>query len=463
MNEGMEEATGIPGEFGSPHDKRGGRASTLLDAGQDVVAGAGTVAELEHADGSRTRLDAGASGVLRLPVTVGELTQVGVRLGPGRSWHRHRPSKSPTSYVAGTPAATITARGATFTVESGRDGSCRALVLVGEVLVRSRRGSTVSVAAGETVAVAGDGVIGAVRGLTDADVDGDEWVAVNRLLDEEEPAEEDRGVALGAGLTSPAEAAPTDGTETADAGGRWAAEAGAAVARPSSDQPDDGEVMGAFGGFGDGAHEAKPWRVGTIGALALVAALMSVVLTRDDGQRSSAPRRNADVPDGLVVSGPPAFSAPAVTAPRVPVETPDAPPRFIPGQPRPTTTVPAIPRTTTTISFFAEAPPPLRDPLSPTSTTAPAPRYRVTSTGCRRGASSITYTGTIANDSEEPVRYLVSIRIDDGNGALLDSKRVTTKAVQPGGSSALRAEFNGAKVRSAASCDVSGVELLPPG
>jgi hypothetical protein len=200
--------------------------------------------------------------------------------------------------------------------------------------------------------------------------------------------------------------------------------------------------------------------------VALIAALGSLVVFRDDGREHGEPRRNAEIPDpGLVVSGPPAFAAPAVTANRIVVDTPDAPPRFPAGQPRPTTTVPKAPTTTTTISFFAETPPPFRDRLPNTaSTTAapPKPVYRVTSTGCRRGATSITYTGTIVNDGAEPARFSVSVRIDDGKGTVLGTTTVVTKPMQPATSFALRADFSGSKVRNAASCDVTSVEVLPP-
>lgn len=248
-----------------------------LHEGDDIVAGSDAVAEVEHFDGSLTRLDAGATAALqRIADPTGQAHLV-LDLGPGASWHRTSPLRARGSkYEARTPAASALARSASFVVRRHDDGSGWFAALSGTVIVRGRAGGMVVLRAGETVSAAPDGSLAEVADRGVRSLATDEWVAVNAVLDADGHAVEPRP------QPAPAVEAATEAVAEAEVGD-------------------------------DASDREHPWRVGVAAGLALALAVFSVVIGRA-GTKQPAEQTERD--PAIAVPGPPAFATPAVTAPR---------------------------------------------------------------------------------------------------------------------------------------------------
>lgn len=281
-----------------PAEKREMAAQAhALREGDDVVAGSDAVAELEHFDGSLTRLDTGATAALRRIADPTGQAHVILDLGPGASWHRTSPTRvRGGQYEARTPTASALARAAVFVVRRDVDGGAWFAVLRGTVVVRGHAGGMVVLRAGESVHAAAEGSLGSV---SDAGVDTlahDEWVAVNQLLDAEAAGTPD--VAVGEGEFGP------EGVSEADI---------------------DVDVD-----VDEGREREHPWRVGVAAGLALGLAVFSVVIGRAGTKQPAEP--TAEDP-AIAVPGPPAFATPAVTAPNAtsaPAPVAEKPPAAVP-------------------------------------------------------------------------------------------------------------------------------------
>lgn len=258
-----------------PAEKREMAAQAhALHEGDDVVAGSDAVAELEHFDGSLTRLDAGATAALQRIADPTGQAHVILDLGPGASWHRTSPTRMRGGqYEARTPVASALARAAVFVVRRDEDGGSWFAVLGGTVVVRGHAGGMVVLRTGETVCAAADGSLGVVVDPGVDDLARDEWVAVNQLLDADAAVMED--------LVR--DEFPEDEPE--------------AVADVVEDE-----------------GREHPWRVGVAAGLALGLAVFSVVIGRGGTKQPAEPTESDPA---IAVPGPPAFATPAVTAPTV--------------------------------------------------------------------------------------------------------------------------------------------------
>lgn len=252
-----------------------------LHAGDELPAASDAVAEVEHFDGSLTRLDAGAVAQLGRLADPDGRPHVVITLGAGDSWHRTTGESSRHGqYEAHTTAAVALARNATFVVRSRDDGTAWFAALAGTVVVRGHAGGTVVLQAGEAVTATVSGAMGDVDRVGLDRLTEDDWVAVNDVLDTS-PALDvvDDAVDGGADIDEPAppiEPARTAGDEV-----------------PTADRD-------------------HPWRVGVGAVLAIGLAIFSVII----GRSAATPRH--DEPErspGIAVPGPPAFASPALTAP----------------------------------------------------------------------------------------------------------------------------------------------------
>jgi len=268
-----------------------------LHAGDDLPAASDAVAEVEHFDGSLTRLDAGAVAQLGRLADPDGRPHVVITLGAGDSWHRTTGESSRHGqYEAHTEAAVALARNATFVVRSREDGTAWFAALAGTVVVRGHVGGTVVLHAGEAVTASVSGAMGDVDRIGLERLTEDDWVAVNDVLD-----------------TSPAldlvdDAVPVD-DDIVDEPAPPIEPAFTTDAEPSA--PD---------------HD-HPWRVGVGAVLAIGLAIFSVII----GRSAATPRHDeSDRSPGIAVPGPPAYAGPALTAPTTAVapvtQTPPLPP-----------------------------------------------------------------------------------------------------------------------------------------
>ena len=262
-----------------------------LHAGDELPAASDAVAEVEHFDGSLTRLDAHAVAQLGRLADPDGRPHVVITLGAGDSWHRTTGESSRHGqYEAHTTAAVALARNATFVVRSRDDGTAWFAALAGTVVVRGNAGGTVVLHPGEAVTASVSGAMGDVDRVGFDALADDEWVALNEALDEA-PA---------------ADAAPV-----------------APVDVPVTDSEPDFEPE-AEAAAGNRDH---PWRVGVGAVLAIGLGIFSVII----GRSAATPRH--DEPErspGIAVPGPPAFASPTLTAPTTAVapvaQTPPLPP-----------------------------------------------------------------------------------------------------------------------------------------
>ncbi|HVF73632.1 MAG TPA: FecR domain-containing protein [Acidimicrobiales bacterium] len=371
-----------------------------LHEGDDVLAGAESVAELEHFDGSSTRLDANATAALDRIADPDGRPHLVLRLGPGNSFHRTAPDRSRRGqYEARTPTAAALARNATFVARCAADGASEFTVLTGTVVVRGTTGGTVVLRAGEAVTVAADGAVGDVSSAGDDALADDEWIAVNAWLDAEaapppepEPAPEPELEPE----PEPAAAAPED--------------------RPIFiPEPDD-----------------HPWKVGVAAAVAISIGIFSVIIGRAGSAR---PVDNSADPD-IAVPGPPAFSSPAYTAPG-PAMT--APPTTEVAAP-PTTTAPAVPAAAASVDTGA---------------------YDVASKSCSRGGTNvITFTGALRNKSSAPHTYSVRVKF---SGPRNDTVTTVTTTVEVPAGTTKTFRVSTPPLRNAAAataCDADRVDVV---
>lgn len=257
-----------------------------LHAGDELPTASDAVAEVEHFDGSLTRLDAAAVARLGRLADPDGRPHVVITLGPGDSWHRTASdSTRHGQYEAHTSAAVAMARHATFVVRSREDGTAWFAALHGSVVVRGQAGGTVVLHPGETVAASASGSMGEVARIGLDGLADDEWVALNVALDR-----------------APVADAPPPEPVVED------------EPAPEAEQPEPRD---------------HPWRVGIAAVVAIGLGVFSVVI----GRSASTPhdRRDADEADPTVaVPGPPSFATPAVTTPPPEPEAAPAPaePRF---------------------------------------------------------------------------------------------------------------------------------------
>jgi hypothetical protein len=380
-------------------DSRRMAGPRALHEGDDVLAGSESVAELEHFDGSSTRLDTNATAALDRIADPDGRPHLVLRLGPGNSFHRTAPDRSRRGqYEARTPTAAALARNATFVARCDLDGASSFAVLTGTVVVRGCTGGTVVLRTGETVDVGADGSVGDVRTPGEAVLAEDEWIAVNTYLDAE-----------AAPPPMPPEPDPEPEPEP----------------EPVAVTPDERPLFIP-------EPDDHPWKVGVAAAVAISIGIFSVIIGRAGAAR---PVEHADDPD-IAVPGPPAFSTPAFTAaPAVapPVDTPAAAPP-------------------TTAAATAVATPP---------TTVGAPAFDVTSRSCTRGGTNvITFAGSLRNRSSAPHTYSVRVRFT-GPGNSTVTTVTTTVDVAAGATKAFRVSTPPLRTAGAATaCDADRVEVV---
>lgn len=372
-----------------------------LHEGDDVLAGSESVAELEHFDGSSTRLDTHATAALDRIADPDGRPHLVLRLGPGNSFHRTAPDRSRRGqYEARTPTAAALARNATFVARCDVDGASSFAVLTGTVVVRGVTGGTVVLRSGEIVDVAADGSVGQVRTPGEAVLAEDEWVAVNACLDAEAapPPEPE--------VEPAAEIEPVPAAEPEPV-------AAATVERPLFiPEPDD-----------------HPWKVGVAAAVAISIGIFSVIIGRAGSAR---PVDHADDPD-IAVPGPPAFSTPAFTAAPAVAPPAEAPP----------------------------ATPPTSAAAPAQAAVAAAPAFDTISRSCTRGGTNvITFAGSLRNRSTVPHTYSVRVRFT-GPGNATVATVTTTVEVPAGATKAFRVSTPPLRnAGTATACDADRVEVI---
>jgi hypothetical protein len=267
--------------------------SRPVHEGDELFAADDAVAEVEHFDGSLTRLDAGGTAHLGRLADADGRPHVVLRLEAGNSWHRasgadHRHGQ----YEAHTPSAVAVARTATFVVRSHDDGAAWFGVLAGSLVVRGARGGTVVLHAGETVAAGPAGAMSEVGRVGVETLAQDPWVAVNARLDDvpyvepapepEAPAPEPEPAVLGGGIDAIASIPPP----------RTAEETG-----------------------------GHPWRIGIAAVVAIGLGVFSVVI----GRSAATPSNDDNESEPTAAApAPPAAAGPVVTMP-TPTTVPSAP------------------------------------------------------------------------------------------------------------------------------------------
>jgi hypothetical protein len=251
-----------------------------LHAGDELPTASETVAEVEHFDGSLTRLDAGAVARLGRLADPDGRPHVVITLGPGDSWHRTSGESSRHGqYEAHTPSAVAMARDAVFVVRTADDGAAWFAALHGAVVVRGHAGGTVVLHAGEAVTASVSGAMGDVARVGLDGLADDDWVAVNDALDAAPAVDDDDHEADA--ITPKTE--PTAGAP---------APVGTVEAEPDADRD-------------------HPWRVGVASVLAIGLGIFSVII----GRSAVTPPDRDDSGPAAVVPGPPAFAGPAVATP----------------------------------------------------------------------------------------------------------------------------------------------------
>lgn len=393
------EANDAPGTSGMPASSRPVHEGDRLLAADDAVA------EVAHFDGSLTRLDTGATAFLRRIADGDGRPHVVLLLGPGASWHQAAavPGRRG-QYEAHTPAGVALARAATFVARVEEGGDAWFAVLAGTAVVRGRDGGTVVLQPGEHVHCGADGTLGDVeRPGFDVLVDEDEWVAVNELLDAEAFGDDTDDT------PSPGPGDDLDGPLDPDA-------------------VDLRDAVGASLGAGDRDH---PWRVGVAAVLAIGVGIASLVIGRSAGRPASEARSENE--HAIGVPGPPAFSGPALTAPRVPttVDTAETPPRRRRQQPG----------------------------AGRVATVAPIaqPRYNIAGRSCTRAPDGVTYTGTITNLGPAPRLYKIEVRFLDSRDRVVANASVSLSEVQPQETRTFTATGSGTGVQAAGACEVGAV------
>lgn len=369
-----------------------------LHAGDELPAASDAVAEVEHFDGSLTRLDAGAVAQLGRLADPDGRPHVVITLGVGDSWHRTSgESARHGQYEAHTPSAVAMARDAVFVVRSRADGTAWFAVLTGTVVVRGHAGGTAVLHGGEAVTATASGAMGDVDRAGVDRLAHDDWVALNALLDTPPTTEAgDADVDADAETPPPAiEPAPTTEPDL-----------------PTADRD-------------------HPWRIGVAAVLAIGLGIFSVII----GRSASTPRKaDPERSPGIAVPGPPAFSSPALTTPA-------------PATPPAAATPPAqLPETD-----LAE---PTPAGLAPT-----ALRYDVTGRTCSRRAGAVHYTGSIRNEDDVARDYTVQVRFVDRSGTTVAEASTAVNDVPAGGIRSFRVTGAGSGVRLATDCEVGTVEV----
>lgn len=386
-----------------------------LHEGDDVLAGTGSVAELHHFDGSVTRLDTDATAALDRIADPDGRPHVVLRLGPGNSWHRTATERSGRGqYEARSAGASAMARTATFVVRCHDDGGAWFAVLAGTVVVRSHEGGTVVLRAGETVDAAADGALGDVVDAGQA-LAGDEWIAVNILLDEEEaPPVVEAGPVHEAFVVAEPEPEPAP--------------------PPPTHADDDGPVLFED----DGDH---PWRVGVAAAAAIGIGIFSVVIGRAG---TATPVQQPENDPAIAVPGPPAFATPAFTAPASSApSTAETPPR-VEEPPAEQAGAGGEPTTSSTAG-------------NPVATTA---TYDLDGRSCSRGGTNvIVYNGTLHNHATTARTFTVHVKFTTSRGTIVATAS-TTVTVGAGDRKAVRAATPPLRnARTASVCDVLRVDV----
>ncbi|MBW3669012.1 MAG: hypothetical protein KY443_07335 [Actinobacteria bacterium] len=387
-----------------------------LHEGDDVLAGTESVAELHHFDGSVTRLDTGATAALDRIADPDGRPHVVLRLGRGNSWHRTAAARTGRGqYEARTASASAMARTATFVVRCEENGAAWFAALVGTVVVRSHAGGTVVLRAGETVEAAADGALDEVVDVGDA-LAAEDWVAVNILLDEEEPP-------------------PVVGHEADDLPEPEPEPDVDPEPEPVAEADDDDTAVLVDD---DGDH---PWRVGVAAAAAIGIGIFSVVIGR--AGTATPLQEPADDP-AIAVPGPPAFSTPAFTAPAAATApTAETPPRPVE---EPESAQPSQPADSATAAGGNAA-----------ATTAD---YDLDGRSCSRGGTSvIVYNGTLHNQATTTRTFTVHVKFTTGRGAIVATASDTV-TVGAGERRAVRAATPPLRnARAASVCDVLRVDV----
>ncbi len=190
-------ATDTWGAFEQPVD---------LLVGHAVRTDATGLAQIDHPDGSLTRLD--VDSIMEIVELAGgpDAADVVIRLDVGRTWHRVQDLGADGRFEVETSVATAAVRGTAFVVQCLAEGACVFTVVEGQVEVTAG-GASVTLGPFQRVEVAPDGTIGEVEDLAAADVLADPWIAANLDRDED------------AGFAAPGGSGGDDGTGAAGAPG----------------------------------------------------------------------------------------------------------------------------------------------------------------------------------------------------------------------------------------------------
>ena len=386
--------------------------ANALHEGDDVVAGSDAVAEIEHFDGSLTRLDTGATAALQRIADADGQPHLVLHLGPGARWHRTPPTRTRGGqYEAQAPAASALARAASFVVRTEEDGGAWFAALAGTLVIRGRAGGMVVLRAGETVTAASDGTLGHVAEPGTAALAEDDWVAVNAVLD---------------GDLSDLEAA------LAEAPVEALASMIPDVDTDPSAEPDEFDP--------DREH---PWRVGVAAGIALALAVASVIIGRAGTPTPDERSEQAGRDPRIAVPGPPAFSTPAFTTPDNTRPLPEA--RALPPE-------------------DLVAPPPPVEPAAATESPIPTPApvaqpATVTGTSCTRARGGVVvYTGVLRNRATTEGTYHVHVRFVTAKGATVATASTTVADVAPDASKRFRATSPANVGSTATACEVDSVE-----
>jgi hypothetical protein len=423
--------------------------SRRVDEAQSVAAGdvvrttadPGSIAEVVHRNGAVTRLDASSEAVVDL-LDREDRPRIILTLGEGRTWHHTGVLDDATIYEARCPSGIATARWAVFTVDCKADGSVDIAAVRGNVVVRGQASGSVALSDRQWVRIAPDGTLGPVAPA--AQLDDDEWVAVNTLLDRGPRPSVQAVPEPGAEVDTADSVADADPVANADP----VAQAGP-VAQADPVVVADPEPVAAAAPAP--AARTFPrwasWTAGIAASLAFILLLAATFVAAQDGDRAAGhATASAKQTDADVVLTPPVAPLPAGAAALIRAAQDR---RVAPETTTPTTAEPEPPA----VIRFGPRP----EAAPSTTVPAPVPTAQATATSCARQGSSLVLSGVIANTGPVASRFAVDTVFRNGSGTRFASATATVASLAPHRSASWSVAVAAPRSTAGMSCDVAGV------
>jgi hypothetical protein len=412
--------------------------SRRVDEAQSLAAGdvvrteadRDSIAEVVHRNGAVTRLDASSEAVVDL-LDSEDRPRIIVTLGEGRTWHHTGALDDHAIYEARCPSGIATARWAVFTVECRSDGSVDIAAIRGNVVVRGQASGSVALSDRQWVRIHPDGTLGPVAPA--AQLDDDDWVAVNTLLDRGP-----RPLPAVADAPKPAPVAPAD-----------------SVDEPVLEQEPESEtepVPVAPAGPARAFPRWASWTAGIAAALAFILLLAATFVAAENGDRAAGhttASASAKEADANVVLTPPVAPLPAGAAALIRAAQDR---RVAPETTTPTTAEPERP---TVIRFGP------RPEAAPTTTVpAPVATAKATARNCARQGSSLVLSGVVTNTGPVASRFAVDAVFRTGAGTRFASGTAAVTTLAPHRSASWSVAVAAPRSTAGMSCDVAGVRAV---